>query len=180
MKHVSIDTETLGTRAGCAVLSIGAVAFDYTRQLLGPSFYTVISRRSCKEAGLFEDRGTLAWWNRQSEQARSILREASSGGETLDDALDSLAAYLRQFGSDVRVWSCGADFDLPILGHLYAISGRPQPWKYANSRCYRTLKNLATGVAMERGGVHHNALDDAKSQATHAMKILAQLAKVQS
>ena len=40
---------------------------------------------------------------------------------------------------------------------------------------YRTLKNLLPYIEMERVGEHHNALDDAKSQALHAIKLLKEL-----
>jgi exodeoxyribonuclease VIII len=107
------------------------------------------------------------------------LHEAKASGQPITQVLDAFSAYMRQFGPHVRIWSCGADFDLPILNHLYAVTGKQAPWKYANSRCYRTLKNLATGVEMERSGVHHNALADAKSQAAHAIKLLSKIAEAQ-
>ena len=58
--HVSLDLETLGTRPGCAILSIGAIAFNPSTNTLGPMFYEVVNRASCREIGLHEDQGTLA------------------------------------------------------------------------------------------------------------------------
>jgi hypothetical protein len=46
------------------------------------------------------------------------------------------------------------------------------PWKYWRNRCYRTLKNLHPEVPIERTGIYHRALDDARSQAVHAMQLL--------
>jgi len=68
---------------------------------------------------------------------------------------------------------CGSDFDNAILYAAYAASGLEQAWEYWNSRCFRTLKALVPHVKMEKGGVAHNALDDAKNQALHAVKLFA-------
>lgn len=46
------------------------------------------------------------------------------------------------------------------------------PWSHRDDRCYRTLKNLRPDVAFEPYDTHHNALDDAFAQATHAERIL--------
>ncbi len=178
MNHIMLDIESLGTRPGCVVMSIGAVAFDHI-QGLGPEFYIVINQKSCEAAGLTTDKGTVGWWMRQSPEAQSVLRDSRSGGVTLAEALDQFADYAKQFGPEVRVWGCGANFDNTIVSHLYHAAGKRQPWKYVNDRCYRTLKNLVPLVAMERSGTYHNALDDAKSQAEHAIKILAKLAEYQ-
>jgi len=169
MKNLMVDLETLGTRPGCVVLSIGAVWFDHTG--LGEPFHTVISRDSCKEHGLFEDEDTLAWWARQSEQAKATLNEATGGGVLLPRALQDFQDFVKQQTS-VKVWGNGADFDNPILSAAYHAAGMKQAWTAYNGRCYRTLKNLFPDVKMERGGIHHNALDDAISQAKHAVAIL--------
>lgn len=178
--HVMLDLETLGTRPGCAILSIGAIAFDPSRNWMGPSFYSVINRASCRKISLHEDQGTLAWWHRQSEAAREVLVEADSVAATsIGDALEAFSAYLKPFSGSRRIWGNGSDFDNAILAHIYAVTGRPLPWRYTNNRCYRTTKNLVTRVAVPpRLGVHHNALDDARHQAVHAMQCLAYLSKV--
>ncbi len=71
MLHVMLDIETLGTRAGCKVLSIGAVIM--TPQGPGREFYTTVSRDSQNRYGLVEDRETVEWWARQSPQARAAV-----------------------------------------------------------------------------------------------------------
>lgn len=174
MSHIMLDLETLGTRPGSVILSIGAVAFDH-RTGLGAEFHVKINQRSSERAGLTVDKGTLGWWMRQSPEARALLDETRNGGEPLDSALDQFAAFVRQF-KDVRIWGCGSSFDGVLLSAAYATIGRTQPWRYVNDRCYRTLKALVPSIAMERDGVHHSALDDAKSQAVHAMKILSAIA----
>lgn len=178
--HVMVDLETLGSGPGCAILSIGAVAFDPGGRALGDRFYQLVNTRSCRALGLREEAGTLAWWDRQSEQARTVLAEAETCDVALGAALGRFAGFLARHKGDggVKVWGNGADFDNAILAHLYDRLGLEQPWAFWNSRCYRTLKNLRPDVRMGRSGVHHNALDDAVSQATHAQRIMRALAGV--
>jgi DNA polymerase III epsilon subunit-like protein len=173
-----LDLETLGTRPGCAILSIGAVAFDPPTMALGPAFYTVVNRQSCRAVGLHENTTTIAWWSRRSEEAREVLTEVDSvAAPTIGDTLEMFATFVRPFSGKCRVWGCGSDFDNAILAHIYAVTGRPLPWRYTNNRCYRTLKNLVKQVPLQRAGTHHNALDDARSQALHAMDMLALLSR---
>lgn len=173
---VMIDLETVGQRPGCGILSIGAVAFDPKSGQLGPELYVVVSRESCRQAGLHEDPSTLEWWEKQSDQAREVLSHIEEAGLPLVEALTRLNDYLAQFGGRyVRVWGNGSDFDQPILISAYAAVGTTAEWKFWNNRCYRTLKNLIKGPPLKREGTYHNALDDAKTQALHAMDLLGAL-----
>jgi hypothetical protein len=173
MRDVMIDLETLGTRAGCVVLSIGAVAFDAVSGELGKEFYCVVSTESCQEAGLHVDSDTVAWWSKQSEEARAVLYQAEESGLPLIMALTNFTEYLSQFNlGSVRIWGNGADFDNPILIACYAAVYKKAPWSPWNGRCYRTLKNLVKGPKLVRQGTYHNALDDAKTQAAHAVQLL--------
>lgn len=173
MRDVMIDLETLGTRAGCVILSIGAVAFDANSGELGEEFYCVVNTESCKQAGLFVDQGTVDWWAKQSEQAREVLMQAEEAGFPLVEAMAELTEYLTQFKlGAVRIWGNGADFDNPILIACYAAVEQKVPWSPWNGRCYRTLKNLVKGPKLVRQGTYHNALDDAKTQAVHAIQLL--------
>src|ERR1700731_4700055 len=75
MPRVMIDLETLGTRPGCSVLSIGAA--EFSPDGVKASFYVVVRRSSCLDAGLVEDPDTVVWWGRQSPEARTVLTEAA-------------------------------------------------------------------------------------------------------
>jgi len=116
---------------------------------------------------------TVKWWDGQNAEAKKILTEVDGGGEHLRDALNKLTEYLSQFDlKKVRVWGNGSDFDNAILANCYAAIGSNQPWEFWNNRCYRTLKSLQPQVKLARQGTYHNALDDAKSQATHALQLM--------
>lgn len=178
-EHVMIDLETLGTSAGCTILSIGAVAFGLAG--VGPELHVIISRDSCAKNGLAEDQDTLAWWMQQSREAQETLDHATEGGLLLNEALMQLTNFMGLVSGhnlrNVKVWGNGADFDLPILAAAYkkSIVGET-PWRFFNARCYRTLKNMLPQVPMpERVGTHHNAVDDARTQALHAVKLLRAL-----
>lgn len=179
MDNVMIDLETLGRRAGCAILSIGAVAFDHQTGKLGPEFYIVVdSMDQVAECGLHIDQSTIDWWEKQSIEAREVLTESRSGkASSLGDALVKFNQYLAQFGfTKVKVWGNGGDFDNAIMASCYAAAGLEVPWAFWHNRCYRTLKNLMKGMpAAKRQGTYHNALDDAKTQAEHAVLLLQQL-----
>ena len=176
MNHVMVDLETLGTRPGCVVLSIGAVRFDPLRDISGSPtfFYGVLSSKEQETRGLEIDAETKAWWGRQSEEAQAVLKiSTSDNAQPVIETLTEFANFLLSADEAPRLWGNGSDFDNAILAELYHRFKLPVPWKFYHNRCYRTLKSFAPAVKLERQGTYHNALDDAMSQAEHALKILA-------
>jgi hypothetical protein len=164
MLDIMLDLETLGTRPGSVILSIGAVAFDPKTGELGAEFH---ERVSVESSG-----STVGWWLKQSDAARAGIAPSFEGGLSIKDALLQFDLYLYRVGlDDTKMWGNGASFDNALLSDAYAICGVKQVWKFYNDRCYRTLKNLYPEIKMERTGTHHDALDDARSQALHACAI---------
>jgi exodeoxyribonuclease VIII len=103
------------------------------------------------------------------------LQQAESGVK-LPEALVQLTSFLNQFGrKGLKVWGNGSDFDNAILAACYAAVGQPLPWDFWHNRCYRTLKALRPELKLQRQGTYHNALDDAKTQAQHAIQLLEAL-----
>jgi exodeoxyribonuclease VIII len=171
-----IDLETLGTIPGCTILSIGAVEFSVEHGL-GREFHVYIDRKSCKIHGLKEDQSTIEWWKAQSEEAKAIFDKVDSpDAKPLPIALSDLLRWIDYWNRNkVRVWGNGSDFDNAILAVAHAQIGVPLPWKFWNNRCFRTLKNLVQVDAVERVGIYHSALDDAKTQALDAINMLRKL-----
>lgn len=162
MTHCMLDLETWGTRSGCAIRSIGAVAFDPSQAGLGAEFYANVDGESCLDAGLRIEAGTAEWWESQSPEARAHLRDNPL---PLREALAQFSSFWRM-NSVTFVWGHGASFDPPILEAGFRAAGAPVPWKFWDIRDTRTLFDLA-GVSLKnfpRAGTHHNALDDAKHQ----------------
>lgn len=170
MNHVMIDLETLGNRPGCIVLSIGAVWFD-ERQML-QDFYAEIGQKSSEHHGLRADMSTVYWWEEQNEGARSLLERTRTGINSDTSLPVVLKLFSEWLPPSPIIWGNGASFDNIILAECYKAAGIEMPWKFWNDRCYRTLKNMFPDVSFVRSGTHHNALDDARSQATHASAIM--------
>jgi hypothetical protein len=168
--QVMVDLETLGNGSNSVIIAVGAVEFDPDTQTLGSEFYAVVDPQSCVDAGLEVDVSTVLWWMKQSDAARSAFQRP---GKPLQDILIDFAKW---YPSGAALWGNGATFDNVILGNAFRALNIEQPWKFWNDRCYRTLKNLLPDVPLGRAGTHHNALDDAKTQAAHANKLLAALA----
>lgn len=179
MIHVMVDLETLGRRPGCKLLSIGAVVFGPTG--LGGEFYEEVQMES--QGFLTTDQATLDWWSKQAPEARDRLYGNQASKPLLKETLHRFNAWLEHLAPrdnkgnlQCCVWGNGADFDNAILQVAYDAVATYQPaWPFFNNRCYRTLKGLAPSVKLVRQGTHHNALDDAKSQAEHAVRLMDSL-----
>ena len=172
---VMIDLETLGTDPGCVVLSIGAVVFGPSGT--GAEFHRVLSVDQQVKAGMRIDPDTHIWWEQQSDDAKKTLLEAHAKEDRLIYDLIDFSVWVEStvgLGRRANIWGNGAEFDNSILGALYKKMGLKKPWAYGESRCYRTLKNLRQIDLPTRpeGNVFHNALDDARLQAQHAVALL--------
>lgn len=164
-----IDLETLGTDQNAVVISIGVVLMDMNekRVLRENSFYHTLHWGDQVKRGRAIDAGTVKWWLEQSKDAQA--------GVLVKPMMDNqgVLAELGQFlPKGAAVWGNGADFDCTIMQSLYRTYEMYCPWKYNMHRCFRTMRALSTVPAAERTGVHHNALDDAITQAEHLMQIL--------
>ena len=166
--HVMIDIETLSTQVDAVILSVGICIFNKDGEILGKGLRN-INVEEQKEAGRHVDEKTLAWWGKQSDEAKKVLFTKDKLG-----TYDFVVWLNMCFESyDVQyVWGNGSDFDNVILNNFIVKTvGRMPLWKFYNNRCYRTLKNLYKGVEFERVGEHHNALDDAITQTNHLIAI---------
>lgn len=162
MTHCMLDLETWGTRPGCALRSIGAVAFDPNGgPILEPTFYQNVT---CYMVPLSTDPTTAQWWSEQSPEARAALE---CDQITLQSAVQLFAEWWAHVGA-TSVWCHGASFDAPIYEAAAHAVGLGVPWAYNAVRDTRTLYMLADfdpkSVPFE--GVEHNALADAINQAT--------------
>lgn len=176
MKRVMLDLETLGVAADSVIVSVGA--FEFGRSGACNEFYCVVDLDSCVKAGLTADGKTIAWWMGQSEEARAVFADEAY---PLAQCLAGFGDWLTHtVGKDVpikeiEVWGNGAGFDNVILANAYRACDMELPWDFRNDRCYRTVKNLRPDIKMGQRGVHHNALDDARDQASHLMRIFDEM-----
>ena len=166
MNNVMLDIETLGTDPGCPVIAIGAVKFD-ADSVSKDTFYLPITLQSNFDYGLKPSAATIEWWMGQETAAKTIF-----GGERFNLAV-ALQEFQKWFSVD-SIWGNSARFDCGILLAAYQAVGLEAPWRFWHEKCYRTVKGFAPHIELVREGTHHNALDDARSQAEH----LIMLAKV--
>lgn len=177
--HIMLDLETLSSQSNAAVISIGAVAFDFNHVVpnAAEGFHAVLDTEDqVRNHGRHISRDTMLWWGSQSEEARVIFKQH---GLHVGAALSSFAAWVeRQLPSGGKVegmWGNGATFDNVILSNLYEAYGFKRPWPYYADRCYRTIKNITGGIDVindtEFVGVEHNALHDAVYQARVLVEI---------
>ena len=182
MKRIMVDLETLGLSPGCIILSLGAGTFDTDTGEVGEDrFYQVISQESCLHSGLRAERAVLKWWEDQPVAARAVLHESLSQDTAIPLAivLENFNLWVKRLQTEedelVEIWGNGSDFDNAILQYTYRLLELPTPYTGYNARCYRTLKSIVPSIELIRQGTHHNALDDALSQAEHAVAIIESL-----
>ncbi len=166
--HVMLDLETMGSGVNSAIIALGAVAFDCTG--VHSKFYEQVSLVSSVGIGLECDPSTIMWWMQQGDDARSAFKDNDKAGH-INAVLARFAKWFVDVGG-VEVWGNGAAFDNAILSNAYRKSGAVQPWKFWNDRCYRTIKSMNINISFDRIGTHHNAVDDAETQAVHLIKIM--------
>ena len=165
--EIMLDLETMGNGSNSAIIAIGAVAFDIDG--VADKFYRQVNLQSSVDAGMEIDASTVLWWLKQSGAARSAFKDNENALNIVNALIEFsiFCKYVNVFG----VWGNGAAFDNALLSNAYRKVGMNQPWKFWNDRCYRTIRNIYPCVEFVRFGTHHNALDDAESQALHLIEI---------
>ena len=172
MADIMLDLETLGTRPGCVILTLGAVKFDpYSLQEPGPGIYFRVDVDEQTALGREVQEDTLNWW---ISQADDIREEAL--GESERVSLDTLYRDLNRFlvGAN-NIWAQGPLFDFAILENLYRQMGWPTPWQYWQIRDSRTLFGVHGDPRVKGKAGLHNALEDCVSQATAVQQVYNKL-----
>lgn len=168
--HIMVDLETLSTKPNAYIVSIGAVAFD--SRGVHDEFYKVI-KPTIHDDKFDVEMGTLQWWMDQPDEARKVFSDLHH--EPLELVLTRFSQFVeKHLSKDDGVWGNGASFDNVILRNAYDTVGWKDhvPWKFWQDKCYRTIKGMRRDIPLDRIGTHHNAMDDAKSQAFHLINIL--------
>ena len=165
-----LDLETMGNGANSAIIAVGAVAFDNTG--IHGKFYQQVNLQSCLKAGMEMDTSTVLWWLKQSDAARKAFDE-NEKALPISKVLQMFGSFCTDFNVQ-KMWGNGAAFDNVILSNAYRKCEIIQPWKFWNDACYRTIKNMFPVEEFKRIGVHHNAANDAETQAMHLIEICKQ------
>lgn len=170
MKHICIDIETLGTKPGCIILSIGAVAFDMATGETGNKFYINIDATDSQRHGLTIEASTVLWWLKQDKQAKQSLEDCPV---SLEVAFNSFEVWLENNNSiDCEIWANSPSFDLSVLEYAFNKLGMKTPWFYWQERCIRTLvafnKELKKSIIND---LPHDALHDCLYQIKYCSAI---------
>lgn len=172
---VMLDLETLGTKPGDAVISVGAVLFDRETKSIGPGFSANIDIEQVIAAGFGVTGGTIKWWFEQSDEARN---QAVKDAHGLTDVLMGLAEFLTNgeggVNKNLKVWGNGAAFDNVLLREMYQRLGLQEPWVHWNDRCFRTVRaehDPKKLLQPDFDGERHNAYADALHQAKWLVNI---------
>ena len=172
MQDLMLDLETLDVKPSAVVLSIGAVVFDrYTRQQ-GPTFYVELTNHLDDQLknGRTVSGSTVAWWMRQSPEARRVFEEKETSPERCTPmyALSTFIDFCREHKVKY-IWAKDPDFDVVILRSMfeaYGVDDLQFPFNYSKARAVRTVLDMPFALVNLGTPVAHNALADAVAQAT--------------
>jgi hypothetical protein len=164
--HCMIDIETLGTRPGAVILSIGVVTFDEKGVI--KEWLCNVDLKSSLDAGLGVEAGTIHWWMRQSGEAVAAAFQ-EIGSTPVKDALTALYEFTQDENCK-WFWSHGATFDLVLLQEAAIRVGAPPLFENSAFRAARDTRTLFEIADVNPknflgSGVAHKALDDARAQA---------------
>jgi len=172
--HIMKDLETLGTKPGCVVLSIGAVVFSPRgRQMImqgANCYYSTITIFDQLMKGLKIDEGTVAWWQKQSPEAQAAINESARPFHIVANEFNEWVWSHTKDDNEKRLmmWANSPEFDCSIWRAACEAFGIQTSWDHRLQRDMRTWCVEAFGYDPKNTpthGTHHNALHDAIWQA---------------
>lgn len=172
MNNIMLDVESMGRDANAALVAIGAVFFDEHTGQLGPTFYRAIHLSTSVNLGFKMEPATVLFWLGQPEEARrAILFNSVHVADAFADFVDWVKEHGPKDKAELRMWGCSPTFDcVKVEAHLKALD-LEVPWFYWAERDYRTIRERNKVVPQDERTGLHNALEDAKFQASHLIKI---------
>lgn len=181
--HLMYDFETMGQTPDTKVVSLGAVAFNRDG-ILGKKYWVFDWENQPTRT---EDPETVAWWNRQSFEAKQVFTTPKEKRISLekfiadnDQWIEGLCFELGESRNpktgkwkELKPWGNGANFDIVILEDIYRTMKNKDsiPWAFWNVWCFRTFDNMTKCKELKAKNkvgeaiVKHNALADAIWQA---------------
>lgn len=148
---IMLYLETLGTRCGSVILSIGACTFDRNAGHCGRSddkFHMFLRAKEQLEIGCTIEPSTVMWWLAQSDVARKNMITGQDHAVTPHEALEYFTNWLSIVCPEMPariIWANGQYFDIALLSELYKKCGKNAPWPYNAARDMRTVLDVAGG-----------------------------------
>lgn len=183
---VFTDLETTDVMDSAAIISIGMIAVDFSREytfqelIQSGMHYKFDYKDQIKNHGRTWRQSTIDWWKDQGESAKEVLTvdDKSYNIKYLPNMINGFIKNCRNDKDleidDTTFWASGGPMDYNILRHIYVTLFNKHeddmPWKFWNLRDRRTA--LHFGIGEERGKfelseeylpgfIPHNALHDA-------------------
>lgn len=170
MNQLMVDIETLGTKPGSVILSIGAVMFDMVTGEVGKQLFIPIEMESCEKVGLTIMSETFLWWLKQSDKTRNSLLNVKFK-VALPEALHRLGLMISEYTPD-GIWGNSNRFDLGLLEAAYSACRMKTPWPYWAERDVRTLVSFAPHIKDECiNTLPHDPISDCLYQIEYCSKI---------
>lgn len=168
MTHIMLDIETLGTKPGCVVLSIGAVSFNPAAASAPQgTFYAEIDIFSSLMAGLTIDPQTVEFWQKQTKEKRTQTIFANP--INIYAAFNTFIDWVQMQSPDEKnrfVWANSPSFDCLILETALLRCEMEWPWTFRDLTDCRTAYRMAkldiSSIAPSKEA--HHALADAEYQ----------------
>jgi DNA polymerase III epsilon subunit-like protein len=170
--HIMWDIETLGIKRNAIIPSIGAVKIQDGKIIEG--FHVGIDPVDAERYGLGIDAATFMYWMEpKMHEARAKLLALAK--VPLIDALEGLNTWVNETPEEDQgsAFGKGSTFDNVRIADACKAAGVKYPIHYRQDECYRTLANRNPDIGYVQLGTAHDALDDAKSQAEHLIRICA-------
>lgn len=136
LKHVMIDTETLGLTPGSVIRTVSVVEFNPVTGETGRKHTWTINLQDSIKAGFRIEAGTLKWWMMKSDEARTAFVSTPEQETGLVSFVNEFIEWFKPYAGKVAVWGLQIDFDLPMircyLHYMYMQIMRndeyPLPW----------------------------------------------------
>lgn len=123
LKHVMIDTETLGLTPGCIVRTVSLLEFNPLTGNTGRRQTWVINLQDSIKAGFKVEAGTLKWWMMKTDAARKAFVSTPEEETSLVSFVSEFVEWFKPYGSKVALWALQTDFDpamiRPYLAYYY-------------------------------------------------------------
>lgn len=158
MKHATLiqfDIETLSLHPTNAVVGeigihVQHLVFDGERVRTESDaiFGILLDMREQQRLGRELDIGTIQWWLKQNEMARTVMADPQ-GRNDVHSAIRNVDAFVRKHmdmaeadGGKVFILSSAPAFDMTNIRALYEAAGMEHPWQHWQEHSQRTLRKL--------------------------------------
>lgn len=164
MKHAMIDVEALRLKKPwiAPLMQIGIVIFDEKANVI--QGYEIYLNQYELPGWAEPEQGTLEWWKGQDKWVE-LNRRIDEYGVDAHEAMVLLNNIYKESGCETA-WFAGPQYDQVMLESYFDHFGIPYPWRYNDSRDFRTIRKQHKDVLEDfpDNPNMHLAMDDCLHQ----------------